>query len=180
MRPEVEHIKISPSSSNGPRGDPGARRDSDHARQRAKPHGSVVMKHARALILFAVSALWLWGCSKPLSVDWISIAYPPDKYVLILERGGGTRLVQEGQMIDGILSPRVTHTVQNGTFDIDRLFQELIGKQLLDEWDEGAHPIGVVRLGFNNDTSGTYHIADVKFLEEIFALARAHVADQQP
>jgi hypothetical protein len=121
------------------------------------------------LIIFLV-----WKYTRPLSVDSIWIEYPirqdPTKpSILLVKRHGDTLLSQSG--------PR--QVVRGGTFKIDKLLQELMG-QLVNTWDEDKRvdqPVGVVRIWFSNETSGTYLVYDDKYFSELFGWARANLVD---
>lgn len=105
----------------------------------------------------------------PLSVDSIYIEYHSQS-TLLVERNGSVRLSKIGE--DNFI-------VRRGLFDVDDLYQQLLGK-LVDTWDEDKRRdpvVGTVRIFFNNDTSGTYFIFDREYLDEIFAYARDNVVD---
>jgi hypothetical protein len=130
-----------------------------------------------AFVMFQVSK-----CTAPLSVDSISIEYPTGQSVLIVDRDGRARLVQVGQITGGVAEPNTEQAVRRGAIDIDWLYHNLMGK-LVDTWDEDKRidqRVGVVRIFFNDDTSGTFHIYDAEFAEEVFALARANLVDEVP
>ncbi len=108
----------------------------------------------------------------PLSVDSIYIEYHGQS-ILLVKRGGSVELSEIGNK---------TFVVRRGLFDVDDLYQQLLGK-LVDTWDEDKRvdqAIGTVRLFFNNNTSGTYFIFDREYLDELFAFAQANVVDDLP
>jgi hypothetical protein len=106
----------------------------------------------------------------PLSVDSIYIEYYGQS-TLLVERNGHVRLSESGGN---------SLVVRRGLFEVDELYQQLLGK-LVDTWDEEKRvdqAIGTVRIFFNNDTSGTYLIYDRDYLDELFAYAQANAADE--
>jgi hypothetical protein len=117
-----------------------------------------------AAIVFIV-----WMFTRPLSAEWIWIQYPigqsgAEESILIVQRSHAARLRQSGQ----------EEVLRGGTFDIDRLFQELLG-QLVNTWDEDKRvdrAVGVVRIWFSDETSGTYLIYDKGYCDELFDWAR--------
>lgn len=126
------------------------------------------------VVLGALSMVILWMFTRPLSADWIWIQYPldqevTDRKVLVVQRNHDTLLSQDG--------PR--QALRRGAFDIDTLFQQLLG-QLVNTWDEDkrvGQPVGVVRIWFSDDTSGTYLIYDEQFADELFAWARDNLVE---
>ena len=126
------------------------------------------------VVLGALLVFILWMFTRPLSADTIWIQYPihqddTRQSILLVRRNDDTLLSQSG--------PR--QVVRRGAFDIDSLFQQLLG-QLVNTWDEEKRvdeAIGVVRIWFSDDTSGTYLIYDKKFADEIFAWARDNLVD---
>jgi hypothetical protein len=126
-------------------------------RQGAKPLRWLGLVSLGALMMFLVSR---WNV--PLSVDSIFIDFY-DHGVLLVERNGNAKLS--------------ARSVRHGVFDVDELFQQLIGA-VGNTWDEDTRvdkPLGTVRIFFNNNTSGTYFIYEQHYLDELFAFAQANV-----
>lgn len=139
----------------------------ENRRRLVEPLRSLGLVVLGAMLMFLISRFM-----SPLSVDLIWIQYPTDQDpprgdILIVERYQATRLRHaESEQI-----------VRRGTFDVDELFQQLLG-QLVNTWDEDKRidkRVGTVRIWFSNDTSGTFFIYDKSFADEIFDWARANV-----
>ncbi|MGE5249395.1 MAG: hypothetical protein ACM3QS_04200 [Bacteroidota bacterium] len=124
-------------------------------------------KHLRWLGLVSLGALIMILVSRwniPLSVDSIFIDFY-DHGVLLVERNGSAKLS--------------TRNVRHGVFDVDDLFQQLLGA-LGNTWDEDKRAdkrLATVRIFFNNHTSGTYFVYDRDYLDELFAFAQANVVN---
>lgn len=131
----------------------------------------------RYLLAGLLLALFSSSCSSRLSVDTIYIASPVDveqpvpafSHVVIIRRGGDSTYSE--------MQDQGERSILPGTFDIDKVFQQLLG-ELVNTWDSKEHssePVGKVMIWFNDETSGTYFIYDEAYVQELYDWAKENV-----
>jgi hypothetical protein len=107
------------------------------------------------------------GCRRDSNrVTHISLDFPHGELRLVLHRDDGARLTY------GALP--AFQAVKDGTFDIDRLYEQLqtrINPVVPSEEMPGGGPAGMVSLNFADGSSSDHLIYDAAFAQELFTAA---------